>query len=57
MRYAWSDGDKRLVLQVKRSHVDMRLPVNPRSLTVLSSRSSVQAGGHHVYVRIRAAIS
>jgi len=27
-------------------YVDMRLPVNPRSLTVLSGSSSLQAGGH-----------
>ena len=31
---------------VKRKDVDMRLPVNSRSLTVLSFCSSVQAGGH-----------
>jgi hypothetical protein len=29
-----------------RKDVDMRLPVNPRSLTVLSSVVPVQAGGH-----------
>ena len=27
-------------------HVDMRWPVNPRSLTVLSADASVHAGGH-----------
>jgi len=32
--------------QLTPKDVDMRLPVNPRSLTVLSSSSSVQAGGH-----------
>jgi len=45
-RYPELTAARRAAPLVKRKYVDMRLPVNPRSLTVLSGSSSVQAGGH-----------